>query len=73
MARSMEAVKVFAEVNSKEEDLLNSPARPVVLLNKKSSYNLSQLVAPDLNNVGVMLPTLQCTKCYSTLWMTLLS
>ena len=56
MARSIEAVKVFAEVSSKEEELLNSPARPVVLLNKKSAYNLSPLVAPDLHNVGVMLP-----------------
>ena len=48
MARSLEAIKSFAEVNSKEQELLTSPARPIVLLNKKSRYSLSELVAPDL-------------------------
>jgi hydrogenase maturation protein HypF len=56
MARSLEAAKSFAEVNSKEAAMLNSYARPIVLLNKKSDYSLSPLVAPDLHNVGVMLP-----------------
>jgi hydrogenase maturation protein HypF len=56
MARSIEAVKSFAEVNSKEEALLTSYMRPIVLLNKSDAYNLSPLVAPDLHNVGVMLP-----------------
>jgi hydrogenase maturation protein HypF len=56
MARSLEAAKSFAEVTSKEEALLASYARPIVLLNKKSDYSLSPLVAPDLHNVGVMLP-----------------
>jgi hydrogenase maturation protein HypF len=56
MARSLEAAKSFAEVNSKEEALLTSPFRPIVLLNKSDGYALSPLVAPDLHNVGVMLP-----------------
>jgi hydrogenase maturation protein HypF len=56
MARSLEAAKAFAEVNSKEEELLTSYFRPIVLLNKNSEYNLSPLVAPGLHNVGVMLP-----------------
>ena len=56
MARSLEAAKTFVEVNSKEEELLTSFSRPVVLLNKKTNYNLSPLIAPDLHNVGVMLP-----------------
>jgi hydrogenase maturation protein HypF len=56
MARSLEAAKSFAEVNSKEEALLTSYARPIVLLNKSDAYALSPLVAPDLHNVGVMLP-----------------
>jgi hydrogenase maturation protein HypF len=56
MTRSLQAAKSFAEVNSKEEMLLSSPARPIVLLNKKMDYSLSPLVAPDLHNVGVMLP-----------------
>jgi hydrogenase maturation protein HypF len=56
MARSLEATKGFAEVTSKEETLLSSYARPIVLLNKSGAYALSPLVAPDLHNVGVMLP-----------------
>jgi hydrogenase maturation protein HypF len=56
MARSIEAAKTFAEVTEKEKALLTSYARPIVLLNKNSQFNLSSLVAPDLHNVGVMLP-----------------
>jgi hydrogenase maturation protein HypF len=56
MARSLEAAESFAEVNSKERELLTSYARPIVLLNKNSKYSLSPLVAPNLHNVGVMLP-----------------
>lgn len=56
MAKSLEAVETFAEVTAAEKELLISPARPIVLLNKSSSYNLSPLVAPQLHNVGVMLP-----------------
>jgi hydrogenase maturation protein HypF len=56
MARDLDAIKSFAEVSGKEQELLSSPARPIILLNKNSGYNLSGLIAPDLHNVGVMLP-----------------
>jgi hydrogenase maturation protein HypF len=56
MARSLEAVEAFAEVNEKEEELLTSFMRPIVLLTKSAGYNLSDLIAPGLHNVGVMLP-----------------
>ncbi len=56
MAKNLEAAKSFAEVSSKEQELLSSSARPIVLLNKSPTYNLSPLVAPHLHNVGVMLP-----------------
>jgi hydrogenase maturation protein HypF len=56
MARSIDAIGGFAEVNPKEQELLTSPAHPIVLLNKAASYTLSPLIAPDLHNVGVMLP-----------------
>ena len=56
MAKSLQTAKEFAEVGSKEQKLLTSPARPIVLLNKSPSYNLSPLVAPHLHNIGVMLP-----------------
>ena len=56
MARSLEAAKSFTEVTSKEAEMLSSYMRPIVLLKKSDAYNLSPLVAPDLHNVGVMLP-----------------
>jgi hydrogenase maturation protein HypF len=56
MARSLETMREFAKVSDEEEKLLTSPMRPIVLLNKSEGYSLSDLVAPGLHNVGVMLP-----------------
>jgi hydrogenase maturation protein HypF len=56
MAKSLEAAESFCEINAKERELLTSPQRPIVALNKNASYNLSELIAPGLHNVGVMLP-----------------
>jgi hydrogenase maturation protein HypF len=56
MARSLEAIKTFAEISEKEAELLTSYSRPIVLLNKSAEYYLSDLIAPHLHNVGVMLP-----------------
>jgi hydrogenase maturation protein HypF len=56
MARNLKAIKAFAEISPFEEELLTFYTRPIVLLNKSSAYSLSELVAPDLHNIGVMLP-----------------
>ncbi|MDH7476754.1 MAG: carbamoyltransferase HypF [Candidatus Bathyarchaeota archaeon] len=56
MAKSLEAIKTFAEISKNEERLLTSYTRPIVLLNKNEKYYLSDLIAPGLHNVGVMLP-----------------
>jgi len=56
MARNLETVGSFAEVNAKEAELLTSYIRPIVLLKKSADYYLSDLIAPDLHNIGVMLP-----------------
>lgn len=56
MARDIKAVEQIANINSKERELLTSPNRPIVLLNKKTNYNLSPLIAPNLHNIGIMLP-----------------
>jgi hydrogenase maturation protein HypF len=56
MARDMKKVRSFAKVNQKEAELLTSYSRPIVLLRKSDDYFLSELVAPDLHNIGVMLP-----------------
>lgn len=56
MARDLETAKSFASMNKKEQDLLTSYSHPIVLLNKSSNYYLSDLIVPELHNVGVMLP-----------------
>lgn len=56
MAKSLEAAESFGEVNAAERGLLASPQRPIVAINKSARYNLSELIAPGLHNVGVMLP-----------------
>jgi hydrogenase maturation protein HypF len=56
MAPSLKAIETFAEINLKEKELLTSYTRPIVLLKKSEDYCLSNLIAPGLHNIGVMLP-----------------
>jgi len=56
MARDLETVMSFAEVNEKEAELLTSYIKPILLLRKSDDYFLSNLIAPGLHNIGVMLP-----------------
>jgi hydrogenase maturation protein HypF len=56
MARDLQTVRRFAQVNRKEAALLSSYVKPIVLLKKSPNYFLSGLVAPGLHNIGVMLP-----------------
>ena len=56
MALDIDIISSFASINKKERNLLVSGERPIVLLNKKDSYDLSDLIAPGLDSVGVMLP-----------------
>ncbi len=58
MAGSLAAVKAVCFVNSEEEALLTSRARPIVLLKKRPEAGkiLASLVAPDNEYLGVMLP-----------------
>jgi hydrogenase maturation protein HypF len=56
LARDLGTTRIFAEVSKPEEVLLMSYARPIVLLNKSRGYFLSNLIAPNLHNIGVMLP-----------------
>jgi hydrogenase maturation protein HypF len=56
MARDIDAVKSFAEVSRKETELLTCYIKPIVLLKKRDDCYLSELISPDLRNIGVMLP-----------------
>jgi len=56
MSRDLETVRTFAEVSEAEAEMLTSYRRPIVILNRSQDYTLSELVAPGLDTVGVMLP-----------------
>jgi hydrogenase maturation protein HypF len=55
MSPNLEAVEIYAEFTEYEKNLMLSWRRPIVLLKKKDEV-VSELVAPGLDRVGVMLP-----------------
>ncbi|MCK5271861.1 MAG: carbamoyltransferase HypF [Sedimentisphaerales bacterium] len=56
MVRDVETAKEFAIIDEFVQELLTSPAKPIVLCPKKQSSPLSPLVAPDSRFWGIMLP-----------------
>jgi len=55
MARNVRSAEKITYIDEKEKELLTSFRRPIVLLKKKEN-KLSEYIAPQLHNVGVMLP-----------------
>lgn len=55
MARTLAEAGALGMVGPREAELLRSPARPIVLLERRSGAGLAPAVAPGLANVGVML------------------
>ena len=53
---SLEIVRQYLLPNDVEARLLESAARPIVLVQKKPDNDLSAAIAPGLNEVGAMLP-----------------
>jgi hydrogenase maturation protein HypF len=57
MARDLDTVKKYCAVSDMEEDLLLSPARPIVLLARRGDGStLPAEIAPDTDLLGIMLP-----------------
>ncbi|UCH42290.1 MAG: carbamoyltransferase HypF [Dehalococcoidales bacterium] len=56
MLATMEEVRKHCHVSDAEEELLNSPASPIVLLKWKAGSPITPTVAPQLGYLGVMLP-----------------
>jgi len=56
MSPDIPTIRSFAEVANYEEEILLSNNRPIVILKKNRDYYLSPYVAPELHNLGVMLP-----------------
>src|SRR5215216_2911067 len=55
MARDLEQVRAFCRVGPEEEKLLTSPARPIVLLERRWESGIAEEVAPRQKTLGVML------------------
>ena len=57
MMRDIQTIENFCYVNESEKQLLLSKERPIVLLKKKHNNSLPNIVAPNNNYLGVMLPS----------------
>ncbi|RLE71242.1 MAG: carbamoyltransferase HypF [Thermoprotei archaeon] len=56
MALDVDVVKRIANPNKLHLELLTSPQKPIVLVPKRSGTPVSELVAPGLSTLGIMLP-----------------
>lgn len=56
MVKNLPEARKYAWISEKEEELLSSPASPIVLLKRKIGTPLSPEIAPGLEYLGVMLP-----------------
>ncbi|WP_367607102.1 carbamoyltransferase HypF [Legionella sp. W05-934-2] len=56
MVSDLADASFFVKINEAESAQLNSDARPIVLLNKYND-NLAEILAPGLNQLGMMLPS----------------
>ncbi|PKP57154.1 MAG: hypothetical protein CVT88_09300, partial [Candidatus Altiarchaeales archaeon HGW-Altiarchaeales-1] len=54
MVKDIEMAKKFAVINEREENLLKSKARPIVILQKKDKTELDAV--SNLDTIGIMLP-----------------
>ena len=55
MVKDIEMAKELANISKKEEELLTSKERPIVILNS-SLLTLNSLVAPNISKIGLFLP-----------------
>ncbi|HBO84812.1 MAG: carbamoyltransferase HypF [Deltaproteobacteria bacterium GWC2_42_11] len=56
MMPDIETIRQFCYLTKDEDLVLNSPARPIVLLKKKHNISISDSVSPENNYLGAMLP-----------------
>ncbi|MFW6415514.1 MAG: carbamoyltransferase HypF [Thermodesulfobacteriota bacterium] len=56
MVDSLQTAKTVAEIGPGEEEVLQSLQRPIVLARKKSEQHPCKEIAPNLPNLGIMLP-----------------
>jgi len=56
MVKNIVMAKTIVTLNDKEKELLSSHKRPIVLCQQTTKSNISDLIAPNINQLGVLLP-----------------
>ena len=56
MFRNIASIKEVAFLTKKDERLILSKQRPIVIVSKKENAILSELIAPNIDRIGVFLP-----------------
>ena len=56
MVRDLDVARTLAYIDDDEAALLRTPARPIVLLQRRADSPLDELVAPDNPQIGILLP-----------------
>lgn len=56
MAKSLEVARELCHISNHEEEMLTSPERPIVILQRKSTCLLPNHLSPGLTTLGIMLP-----------------
>ncbi len=56
MVKDIEMAKSVANISPKEERVLSSNRRPIVLCRQKENRTISSLVAPNIRQIGLFLP-----------------
>ncbi|NOW04594.1 carbamoyltransferase HypF [Clostridium beijerinckii] len=56
MAKDIGVIKEICYISDKEEEVISSNKRPIVILKKKYPFVLPEVIAPKQNSLGVMLP-----------------
>jgi hydrogenase maturation protein HypF len=56
MFRSLEQLEAYAEINETERALITGVIKPIVIVHAKEGTNLSPLIAPKIDRLGVFLP-----------------
>ena len=52
MFKDINSIKEYCQISSKEEEILDSLNKPIVLIKKKNSFDLSPLLAPNIAQLG---------------------
>ena len=52
MFKNINSIKDYTKLTNKEEEILSSKEKPIVLVNKRENSLLSKLIAPNINHIG---------------------